>query len=146
MKTAALEVEQILDAPVSSVWAALTNNDQLKKWYFDLAEFKPEIGFDFQFYGSKDDRRYLHLCKVTAVIPEKKIAYSWKYENHPGETEVSFELFEQEGKTRLKLSHTGIESFGTENPDLSRASFEQGWTYILGTSLKNFIENSSNQV
>ncbi|MBB2151608.1 SRPBCC family protein [Pedobacter gandavensis] len=141
MKTAALELEYLLDATVSKVWEALTKNALMEKWYFNLAEFKPEIGFEFQFYGSKDDTRYLHLCKVTEVIPEKKLSYTWKYDQFPGETTVSFMLFDIEGKTRLKLSHSGIESFGTENPDLSRASFEQGWTYILGTSLKNFIEN-----
>lgn len=126
--------------PVPKVWAALTENSVMKKWYFDLEEFRPEIGFEFQFYGSKDDTSYLHLCSVTEVIPEMKLSYTWKYDQFPGETTVSFTLFELEGKTLLKLIHSGIESFGLENPDLSRASFEQGWTYILGTSLKNFIE------
>lgn len=140
MKAAALELEYLLDAPVPKVWAALTENSVMKKWYFDLEEFRPEIGFEFQFYGSKDDTSYLHLCSVTEVIPEMKLSYTWKYDQFPGETTVSFTLFELEGKTLLKLIHSGIESFGLENPDLSRASFEQGWTYILGTSLKNFIE------
>lgn len=142
MKTATIEIEQVLNAPLSNVWEALTNKDQMKKWYFDLKEFKPELGFEFQFYGSKDDTRYLHLCKVNEVIPEKKLSYTWAYENFPGESTVVFELTELAGKTKLRLSHTGLENFETENPDFSKDSFKQGWTYILGTSLKNFIENS----
>ncbi|MCX2451216.1 SRPBCC domain-containing protein [Pedobacter sp. PLR] len=144
MKTAALEVEYVYDAAVSDVWDALTNNSRMKKWYFDLAEFNPEIGFEFLFYGSKDDTRYLHICKITAVIPEKKLSYTWKYDQFPGESTVTFELFEAGEKTRLKLSHAGLENFATDNPDFSRASFEQGWTHILGTSLKNYIENRQN--
>ncbi|MEJ2505832.1 MAG: SRPBCC domain-containing protein [Ignavibacteriaceae bacterium] len=53
---------------------------------------------------------------------------------------VTFELFEEGNKTRLKLTHEGIESFGTENPDLAKESFVEGWNQILGTSLKEFIE------
>lgn len=144
MKTAALELEYLFDAPVSSVWEALTLNAKMKKWYFDLSEFKPEVGFEFQFYGSKDDTKYLHICKVTTVIPEKQLSYSWKYDQFPGETLVSFTLAKSEGKTRLKLTHSGLETFTSDNPDFSRASFEQGWTYILGSSLKKFLENKAN--
>lgn len=140
MKTEPLVLERTLNAPVSHVWDALTNNAKMKKWYFDIADFKPEIGFEFRFYGSKDDTRYLHLCKITELTPEKKLTYTWKYENFPGESSVSFELFEEAGKTRLKLTHTGLESFVTDNPDFAPSSFNAGWTHIIGTSLKNFVE------
>ncbi|ALL04826.1 hypothetical protein AQ505_04595 [Pedobacter sp. PACM 27299] len=53
MKTAALELEYLLDAPLSSVWEALTVNAKMKKWYFDLAEFKPELGLNLNFTGQK---------------------------------------------------------------------------------------------
>lgn len=141
METTALIVEQLYHAPISRIWEALTINAEMKKWYFDLEEFKPEVGFKFQFYGSKDDTRYLHLCKIVAVIPGKKLSYTWSYDHLPGESTVSFELFEAPGgSTNLKLSHSGLESFVTDNPDFARGSFEQGWKHILGTSLKNFLE------
>lgn len=142
MKAEPLVLERTLNAPVSRVWDALTNNAKMKKWYFDIADFKPEIGFEFEFYGSKDDTRYLHLCKITELIPEKKLAYTWKYENLPGESAVSFELFDEAGKTRLKLTHAGLETFVTDNPDFAPSSFNAGWTHIIGTSLKNFVEES----
>lgn len=143
MKAAPLVLERTLNAPVASVWDALTNNAKMKKWYFDIAEFKAEIGFEFQFYGSKDDTRYLHLCKITEIIPEKRLSYTWKYENLPGESTVTFELFEEGLKTRLKLTHTGLESFRTDNPDFAASSFNAGWTYIIGTSLNDFVEGKT---
>lgn len=143
MKAAPLVLERTLNAPVASVWDALTNNAKMKKWYFDIAEFKAEIGFEFQFYGSKDDTRYLHLCKITEIIPEKRLSYTWKYENLPGESTVTFELFEEGLQTRLKLTHTGLESFRTDNPDFAASSFNAGWTYIIGTSLKDFLEGKA---
>ena len=44
-------VERTYNAPIEKVWNAITNKDEMKKWYFDLAEFKAEPGFEFQFYG-----------------------------------------------------------------------------------------------
>ena len=45
----AIIMERTLDAPVAKVWKALTDVDQIREWYFDLKEFKPEIGFEFEF-------------------------------------------------------------------------------------------------
>jgi len=43
--------EVIINAPISKVWKAITDKDQMREWYFDLAEFKPRVGFKFQFEG-----------------------------------------------------------------------------------------------
>ncbi|OGC78710.1 MAG: ATPase [candidate division Zixibacteria bacterium RBG_16_50_21] len=136
-----LVIERILNAPAASVWKALTDRDQMKQWYFDLAEFKPQAGFKFQFYGGTEEKQYLHLCKITEVIPGKKLAYSWRYDGHEGNSLVAFELFVEGDKTRLKLTHEGLETFPKSNPDLAKENFVQGWTSIIGTSLKEYVEN-----
>ena len=134
--------EVLLNAPVSKVWTALTDKDEMKKWYFDLAEFKTEIGFEFRFSGGKDENtQYLHICEITSVIANKKIAYSWRYDGYSGISYVTFELISEGEKTRLKLTHEGIESFGDENPDLAKENFVEGWEAIINKSLKEFIEN-----
>src|SRR6266480_6255839 len=48
-KNEPLVIERTFNAPAARVWSALTNNDEMKRWYFDLKEFKPEVGFEFQF-------------------------------------------------------------------------------------------------
>jgi uncharacterized protein YndB with AHSA1/START domain len=74
-------IERTFNAPVLKVWKAITDKDEMKKWYFDLKEFKPEVGFEFRFYGGPDEnRQYLHICKITEVIPGRKLAYNWKYD------------------------------------------------------------------
>src|SRR5690606_10824395 len=107
-------------------------------WYFDLAEFKPEVGFKFQFMGGTEDNEYLHLCEITEVIPEKKLTYSWRYDGYEGNSFVSFELFEKGDETRLKLTHRGLESF-PNNPDFAKTNFEMGWDQIINTSLKEYL-------
>ena len=75
------------------------------------------------------------------MIPEKKIAYTWRYKGEPGNSLVTFELFPEGNKTRLKLTHTGIETF-PKTPAYARKNFEAGWTAIIGSELKQFVENS----
>jgi hypothetical protein len=40
-----------------------------------------------------------HLWKVTDVVPGRKVAYSWKYGGHSGDSVVSFELFDEEERS-----------------------------------------------
>lgn len=133
-------IERTFDAPIQKVWEAITDKDQMKKWYFDLPAFKPKVGFEFQFSAGCEGRNYLHLCKITEVIPGKKLTYSWRYDGYEGNSFVTFELFAEGNKTRLKLTHEGLETFSKSNPDLAKENFVQGWTHILGTSLKDFME------
>jgi len=138
----AIIVERIFSAPVARVWNALTDPDQMRQWYFDLKEFKPEVGFEFEFIVEHEGNNYHHLCKVTEVIPRKKIAYTWRYKGEPGDSLVTFELFPEDNKTRLKLTHTGIETF-PKTPAYARKNFEAGWTAIIGSELKQFVETST---
>jgi uncharacterized protein YndB with AHSA1/START domain len=137
----AVIVERTFDAPVARVWKALTDVDQMRVWYFELKEFKPQIGFEFEFVVEHEGNSYHHLCKVTEVIPEKKIAYTWRYKGEVGDSLVTFELFGEGEGTRLKLTHTGIETF-PKTPAYARKNFEAGWTDIVGSELKRFVENA----
>jgi len=138
----AVVVERILNAPVARVWTALTDVDQMRQWYFDLEEFKPEIGFEFEFIVEHEGNSYHHLCRVTEVIPQKKIAYTWRYKGEAGDSLVTIELSPEGEKTRLKLTHSGIETF-PKTPAYARKNFQAGWTAIIGTELKEFVEQQS---
>lgn len=139
MDNQVLILEQELNAPVELVWRAITEKELMKKWYFDLLDFKPEVGFKFQFEGGEENKRYLHLCEVLEVIPLKKLKYSWKYKGYTGLSFVTFELSSQGEKTKIKLTHEGLETF--TNPDFRRENFEGGWKYLIHESLKEFLEN-----
>lgn len=141
MKEEPFVIERRYSAPVEKVWKAITDKDEMKQWYFDLSEFKPVVGFEFQFTGEgHKGEKYLHLCKITDVVPNKKLTYSWRYDGYEGNSFVTFELFEEGDKTRLKLTHEGLETFPMNNPDFAKESFAEGWTYIVGKSLKEFVE------
>ena len=133
-------IERTFSASVEKIWKAITNKNEMKQWYFDLAEFKAEFGFEFQFFGGPPEKQYLHLCKITEVVPKKKLTYSWRYDGYAGISFVTFELFAEGNKTRVKLTHAGLDTFPKDEPALAAKNFAEGWTDIIGRSLKEYVE------
>jgi len=103
-----------------------------------LKEFKPEVGFEFEFVVEHEGNTYHHLCKVTEVIPQQKIAYTWRYKGEPGDSLVTFELLPDGDKTKLRLTHKGLETF-PKTPAYAQKNFEAGWTGIA-SELEKFLE------
>jgi uncharacterized protein YndB with AHSA1/START domain len=139
MQAEPLVVERVFEASVATVWNAITNEQAIKQWFFEFEEFQPEVDFEFRFSGTDKGITYLHNCKVTEVVPEQKLAYSWRYDGYEGDSLVTFELFPMGDKTRLKLTHAGLETF-PKIPSFAKENFEKGWTSLIGESLKNFVE------
>ncbi len=134
-----LVVERTFDAPVAKVWQALTDVEAMRQWFFELKEFRPEIGFEFGFSVEHEGMTYVHLCRVTEAVPLQRLAYTWRYEGHAGDSLVTMELFAEGKGTRVKLTHTGLETF-PKTHQFRRANFSRGWTALIGSSLKEFLE------
>jgi uncharacterized protein YndB with AHSA1/START domain len=132
-------VERTYNAPIEKVWRALTDNRQMKQWYFNMEDFKPEVGFEFEFTGGTEENTYLHKCRILEVVPERKLKHTWRYEGYEGNSTVTIELFPEGDKTRVRLTHEGLETF-PQIADFAKSNFEMGWNAILGTSLKEFVE------
>ncbi len=133
--------EILLNASPAKVWKAITNPEDMKVWYFDLPGFKTEVGYEFSFYGeTADGTKYLHLCKITEVVPHERISYTWRYEGYEGESLVTFELVPDGDKTLVRLTHSKIETFPKDNKDLRKENFDGGWEAIIRESLKHFVE------
>lgn len=141
MDTAPIVMERTYSAPVEKVWKAITDPALMKQWYFDLPDFKPEVGCKFQFWGGDEHKQFLHLCEVKEVVENKKLSHSWRYDGYPGDSLVTWELFEEGRQTRVVLTHEGLESFqGDVYPELAKNNFLMGWTDIVGKLLKEFVE------
>jgi uncharacterized protein YndB with AHSA1/START domain len=134
-------IERTFDVPSDRVWKAITDGDEMKKWYFDFKEFRTEVGFEFRFFGGPEDRQYEHVCVIREVIPQAKLSYSWRYEGYKGDSLVTFELFPDGDKTTLRLTHSGLDTIAVNGPDFARENFAGGWTELIGTLLKNHVEN-----
>lgn len=134
-------VEEEYNVSKESIWKALTDKDEMKQWYFELSEFKPKVGFKFEFTGEGNTgKKYLHLCEVKEVVLNQKISYSWTYQSVEGFSLVSFEILNGEKGAKLKLTHEGVNSFPENNPDMAIESFSAGWNHLLKKSLKSYLE------
>lgn len=144
---AAFTLERLMNAPTEKVWKALTDSSEMKKWYFDIPGFRATPGFRFQFTGQghKGDI-YLHHCTVLEVIPGHKLVHSWTYEDQPGYSVLTWELFPEGEKTRLVLTHEGLESFPRDNPDFATDSFRKGWNQLVTESLAAYLAGSQSSI
>jgi uncharacterized protein YndB with AHSA1/START domain len=133
-------IEQEYKASLSDVWCAISNREEMKKWYFDtLVSFVPEEGFKTQFSVFSNGGNYIHVWEITQVNYRRKIAYTWRYDGYPGISKVIFELFPQANSVLLRLTHEGIDSFPQDNPVFARENFVAGWKSLLQTKLKKYL-------
>lgn len=136
-------IERVFSATVDILWKAISDKNEMKNWYFDVSDFNPVPGFEFTFTGGTEERQYVHLCKVVEVVTNKKLSYTWKYEGYPGESKVTFELFPEGEKTRLRLTHDGLETFPSHIPDFAKESFAAGWNDIIGNILREYVDKKA---
>lgn len=134
-------VEQRIKASAGKTWKALTDPDSMRKWFFpQITDFLPETGFETLFIVEANGKIYPHRWKITDIIPGEHIVINWKYDGYPGNSFVIFDVTEVDDKAIVKVTNFGIESFPQDNPDFSRASCTAGWTYLIQTRLKEFLE------
>jgi uncharacterized protein YndB with AHSA1/START domain len=135
-----LVITRTLNAPITSVWKALSDITTLKKWMPFFPAFKAEVGFETRFMlGSSEDRQYEHICQVTEAEAEKKLTYSWRYEGYPGDAYVTFELTPTGEQTHLTLTYRVTEMFPLGNPDFDIKTAAYGWNHLVD-SLTEVVE------
>ena len=134
-------VEQIFNNSSEEVWNSITDIEQMRQWYFEnIPSFKPEVGFETHFNVQSQDRNFLHMWKVTEVVPLKLIRYNWKFKEYPGDSFVVFELFKEKNLIKLRVTNQVKESFPDDIPEFSRESGVEGWTFFIKKRLKEFLE------
>jgi uncharacterized protein YndB with AHSA1/START domain len=145
MKKSPLVIKRLFKVPVTRLWKAITDVESMKHWYFDIPDFKPEIGTQFSFPGHIDNKDFTHHCVVTDVVPIRKIAYTMVFAIDPispglaVETHVSFELEPEGNDTWLTLVHEGLENFPEGLKWFAFDDFVRGWGKQLDEKLNTFL-------
>ena len=136
-------LSQEFDVPINDLWLAITERDQMIKWYFDMIpDFKALVGFKTKFTVHHNNLNYIHLWEVTEVVPDKRIIYNWKYEGYSGDSYVEWNLKSVGEKTHLTFSHHILESFPENNSDFSEESCRKGWEYFIQNRLKEYLKKN----
>ena len=134
-------VEQFFGNPKNEVWASITEPEQMKEWFFEnIPAFEPVAGFKTAFPVTSGNRTFTHLWKILEVIPWKLISYDWRYREYEGEGLVTFELFEKNDGTLLRLTNVGLETFPVDVPEFARESCLAGWEYFIQKRLRDYLD------
>ena len=134
-----IEKSITINAGADKVVAALTNADQLEKWFPTQAVTEPRVGgkYHLTFIRPGEDN-HVTDGKFTAVGPQK-VSTTWPMEGL-GDTDVDWVLSESGSETEVKLVHNGI---GEGGPwDQVRAMMDPGWGMFIG-NLKSYLEGGS---
>jgi uncharacterized protein YndB with AHSA1/START domain len=126
------KVSTVIDAPMSVVWDALTNPEQVKKYFFGTdmkADWK--VGGTIEFTGEWEGKSYHDKGKIVELIPGKKLTYTYLssmsgQEDVPENyANVTYELAEENGGTRVTIIQDNV---ATEE---GKQHSEQNWQHIL---------------
>lgn len=130
-----IERQMTFELPREAVWAAITEPEQLARWFGTSAELDLRPGGEGSF--TWEELGVTTRVMVEAVDPPTRFAYRWQPGggNEGGPTTlVDFRLEEISGGTRLTLVESGFSEFGAE----SRQGNEFGWDEELG-ELRAFL-------
>jgi uncharacterized protein YndB with AHSA1/START domain len=126
-QTRSVVIEKSFAHTPEKLWRALTEPALLTQWLLSN-DFLPEIGREFKFRnepaGGWDG---VIDCKVLALDPLKRLAYSWRAFGH--ESTVEFTLTPADGGTHLRMEHSGFRA----NQEAAYRGAQYGW--------QRFIEN-----
>lgn len=143
-----LAFEAFYPHPAERVWQALTDPSALGRWLLP-ADFRPQIGFRFQFQGGPNDA-------VTGVVieaePPKRLSYTWQDDAKDADAKdaddgaagtpsvVTWTLEPKPGGTKVRLEHQPSDAVAAPREDayvLIEAS--ANWRYAMHHSLPLFL-------
>lgn len=132
--------EVTVNAPISKVWGALTEKEQLAKWFHASGDYTGEVGKTFHMDVTHEGKDYQHTLTIREKIANKKLALDWHINGDAGQTHVIYDLEPEGNKTRVRVTHSGFEKYGAEG-EKNRNGYNQGWDHVLNKLLKEYLEN-----
>ena len=125
-QTRSVVIEKIFAHAPEKLWRALTEPALLTEWLL-RNDFLPDIGREFQVrnepVGGWDG---VIDCKVLALDPLQRLAYSWRAFGH--ESTVEFTLTPADGGTHLRMEHSGFRA----NQQAAYQGAQYGWKRFIG--------------
>ena len=137
-----IEKRVLINAPVSKVWKALTDKNELKEWMQAPTTFEPVIGKEFMYKHEKTENWDGNIyCKVMEVEVNKKLSFTWSSQMIEAETLVTILISEVDGKTELSLIHTGWEKVPAEIRSQMIDGHNNGWEERIVKKLPEFLSD-----
>ena len=139
-------VERFIRATPQRVFAALTDAQELERWFFTEVQTDPRPGGSYAMWWRSEkepERDHRRLGRYLEFVPGERLTFEWRGDGtgpkeltQIGETTVTITLKAEAGGTRLRLVHTGWAD--NEVARKSRESHRGGWTFYV-ENLERFL-------
>lgn len=116
-----LEKELFIKATPQRVFQALTEKEDLERWFLVKADLDLRPGGAIRFEWGPG---MVEVGKILVLEPPHRLSYSWEA-FEAGPTTITFELAAENDGTRLHLIHSGIGQ--GEDWDNYYSSVSSGW-------------------
>jgi uncharacterized protein YndB with AHSA1/START domain len=137
-----IEIRKEITASPETVFRALTDPDELSRWWTTSADSDPRLGgaFDYRFEFDEQSRNHSYSGAYDDVVENERVAYPWQ--GRLGETKVEVTLTPSGDGTTLRLLHSGWGE-GGEWPAAVQMH-EEGWGFFL-ENLKSYLEGGKDR-
>lgn len=129
-----------INASIAKVWDALTNPEQIKKYFFGTETISDwKVGSTLVFRGVWEGKEYVDKGVILELEENKKLKYNY-WSSFSGTEDIpenyaniTYELSEEKGKTLFTVTQDGFKT--KEQQEHS----EKNWQVVMG-SLKDLLE------
>lgn len=134
--------EQTYNHPIDKVWKAITEKEQISKWFIH-SDFEAKEGYDYTFTATEEHGSTQIHGTVLKADPYT-LVYTWKVGDAPLHTTVTWHLESIGSQTKLTLEHAGISQFDRETAEQMLGHFGKGWDACLSV-LPNHLNNETTE-
>jgi uncharacterized protein YndB with AHSA1/START domain len=117
--------EMRIAAPPATIFAFLTDPQQILRWMGNSATLEPRPG---GLYLLDVDGANVVRGAFREVVPVHRLVYSFGWDGNaevpPGSSQVEIDLIEQPDGTLMRMTHSGL-------PPSAVPAHAKGWTYFL---------------
>ncbi|HEX8863902.1 MAG TPA: SRPBCC domain-containing protein [Actinomycetes bacterium] len=143
-----VELETLIAAPLETVWSAVTNPDQLGRWFSDAAEIDLRPGGEGTLtFGSRATNEPATVrVLVESVEPPHRFAFRWDHPDGAQAREgnsllVQFTLTAEDDDTRVRVVESGFHTLEQSEAEKAESAevHAKGWD-IHVANLRDHVE------
>jgi uncharacterized protein YndB with AHSA1/START domain len=134
--------EIAIDAPLEAVWKAITDGEELTRWFVQEATVEPRVGgmLTFSWGGGEEGQNRIDEWEPNRKLRLTSMPFEMGAAKYDGTTPMvnEYTIERRDGKTVLRLVNSGIPD--TPEWDGFYNGIESGWRSFLRT-LRHYLEH-----